>query len=175
MRKLSPLLIVMVAILSACSSKVDVAVDNPSKEEVSMYIDSLHVVVPPKEVVWVEMGKGSHSVTVDGEEPVDYDFQKKFYMLNPTQSEYLMYEEIYGTGMVTSIIPSQPVTYMGLDLGEMEMQVVKDLVNEVTWDYGPRETLPEMIEYYEGDRPTLVKLMDYNEFFEAMSQAADAE
>lgn len=160
--------------LGSCSSNVDLAIDNPSSEAIVVKIDTLLVEVPAKEVVWVEMGKGEHQVTLDNDSIVKFDFQQQAYMLNPTLSEYIMMEEYYGSpayqNLAASTIPKKKVTFLGIEL-EGNYEVVKNLINPVKWEYGPREALPEMIEVEEGDNYTLItKLYDTMEILSMMGQ-----
>lgn len=160
--------------LGSCSSNVDLAIDNPSSEAIVVKIDTLLVEVPAKEVVWVEMGKGEHQVTLDNDSIVKFDFQQQAYMLNPTLSEYIMMEEYYGSpayqNLAASTIPKKKVTFLGIEL-EGNYEVVKNLINPVKWEYGPREALPEMIEFEEGDNYTLItKLYDTMEILSMMGQ-----
>ena len=65
MKKLFVLSILSALLLSSCSHTVDLAIDNPTKFSVEVKIDTLSVMVPPKEVVWVEMGPGEHQITLE--------------------------------------------------------------------------------------------------------------
>lgn len=155
-------------------SMTDLAIDNPTGSEVELWVDSLHIQVPANEVVWIEMGRGNHKITLPTDSIVDFNFTQKVYMLNPTMSEYLMYEELYGTSptlMLNSPISNKTINYMGMEI-EGNYELVKDLVNPIKWDLGPREEAPEMIEIEAGDRPALVKLMGPTEFFTKMMSAA---
>ena len=96
MKKLFMILSIAFGIVS-CASKVDVAIDNPTENPILVSIDTLTVEIPPKEVVWVEMGKGPRKITLPNDSIVNYDFQQSVYMLNPTFSQYLKYGEVYGT------------------------------------------------------------------------------
>lgn len=161
--------------LVSCSSNVDLAIDNPSTEAIVVKIDTLLVQVPAKQVVWVEMGKGKHQVTLENDSIVTFDFQQEAYMLNPTLSEYIMMEEYYGSpafqNAAVSTIPKKKVTFLGIEL-EGNYEVVKNLINPVTWEYGPREALPEMIEVEEGDNYTLLrKLYDTLEIINIIGQS----
>jgi len=167
------LIFVLVAgLFTACSSTVDLAIDNPTSQTVSCYVDSLYVEVPPSEVVWVEMGRGKHSITLDNDSVISMDFNNRVYMVNPSLSQYLMYEEIYGNAPIGSAIPKQTVNYLGMEL-DGNYQVIQNVVNAVLWDYGPREPLPEMIEIEQGERPAVIKLMDINDFLSAISSNAE--
>ncbi len=168
-----------IALFSSCGpSLVDLAIDNPTESAVTLMVDSLEVEVPAKEVVWVEMGKGSHNITLPSDSIVTFNFTEKMYMVNPTQSSYLMYEEIYGTPSpmmeLGGPISKKKVTYLGMEI-EGAYEVVEDVVNRIRWDYGPRESLPEMIEIEQGDRPGVIKLMDPYEFMNLIMQAAASQ
>lgn len=157
----------MALIVASCSSNVDLAIDNPTSEPVLIKVDSLEVEVPSKDVVWVEMGKGKHTLTV-GDSIVDYNFDKSLYMINPVMTEYLQYNEYYGMG-TPNIPPSvDSVNYLGMiTLPANEYKIVSGLINPVTWDYGPREVLPEIIEVDATESySTISKLLDPYEFFE---------
>lgn len=161
-------------ILVSCSNNVDLAIDNPTDRIVSLYVDSLYVEVPAKEVVWVEMGKGQHSLTLENDSLINYNFTESVYMVNPANASYFMYEELYGNpSLIAGIspIPNQKINYLGMEL-EGNYAVVDEVINKVTWDYGPRESAPEMIEIEEGDRPSIIKLMDPYEFIAQMMQGA---
>ena len=161
-------------ILVSCSSNCDLAIDNPTDRIVSLYVDSLYVEVPAKEVVWVEMGRGQHTITLEDGSANSFNFTEPVYMVNPVKASYFMYEELYGDPMFIpgiSPIPNQKINYLGMEL-EGNYAVVDQLVNKVSWDYGPREPAPQMIEIEQGDRPSIVKLMDPYEFIDKMMQGA---
>lgn len=172
MLKKSILFLFPIALLTACSNSTDLAIDNPTSDVVHCYVDSLYVEVPPKEVVWVEMGKGNHKITLDNDSVVAFNFTAPVYMVNPSMSEYLMYEEIYGTSMISSSIPTSTVSMFGLEF-EGNYKVFRDVINTVEWDYGPRESTPEMIEIEQGDRPSVMKLMDQGEVMAQMFSGMD--
>jgi hypothetical protein len=157
-------------ILTSCSNSVDLAIDNPTQMDVTIKVDTLEVVIPPREVVWVEMGKGKHTITLQNDSTVEFDFTQDVYMVNPTLTEYLQYEQIYGDAtsatMFSNMTAKTKVTYLGMEL-EGNYAVIKDLINPITWDYGPREALPEMVEMDEDERfTTLVKITDPIELIE---------
>lgn len=171
----------MLLVLASCSSNVDLAIDNPTSEPVVVKIDSLVVEVPPREVVWVEMGKGEHQVTLENDSIVKFNFQQSVYMVNPTLREYLITKEYYGSEAYASIAQSasainkKKVTFLGVEF-EGDYDVVKNLINPVTWDYGPREALPEMIQMDADENYALIsKMYDEVEFIEAMSQNRSSE
>ena len=61
---------------------------------------------------------------------------------------------------------------MGMEL-EGDYSVVNQLVNPVTWEIGPRESLPEVVEVEAGQSYTTVsKLMSGQEFWQQVMQAA---
>lgn len=168
-----------IAMLTSCSNSVDLAIDNPTSSSVLIKVDTLTVEVPAKQVVWVEMGKGNHQITLENDSIVKYDFQESAYMINPTFSEYLKREEYYGDpafqNNYVGSIKNQKVTFLGVEL-EGNFEVVKNLINPVRWEYGPREELPEMIEVEEGDNYTLItKLYDTPEVLLAMGGGSDEE
>ena len=174
------LLLASVALLlfTACGNNVDVAVDNPTSTPIMVTIDTLTFEVPAEEVVWVEMGKGSHTVKLEGQDDVAFDFSQSAYMLNPTMSEYLVVKEFYGDQAsyanyeLASSINKKTVNFMGMEL-EGDYSVVNQLVNPVTWEIGPRESLPEVVEVEAGQSYTTVsKLMSGQEFWQQVMQAA---
>lgn len=170
--------IILAFSLFSCSSNVDLAIDNPTDTPVIIKIDTLTVEIPARQVVWVEMGKGEHQITLENDSVVKFNFQDNLYMINPTLSEYLKFEEFYGDTMAQmmykSSIPLQKVNFLGTEF-EGNFEVVKKLINPVTWDCGPRESLPEMVEVEEGDSyATLTKLCDVREFLQMVqSQSTD--
>lgn len=179
MKKLFVLSILSALLLSSCSNTVDLAIDNPTKFSVEVKIDTLSVMVPPKEVVWVEMGPGEHQVTLENDSIIKFNFTDRLYMINPSLSEYLMYEEYYGPEMFqnshASTLSSQKVTFLGIEF-EGNYRVINDVINKVTWDYGPRETLPEMVEVDADESyTTLIKLYDPREFVDMIQAAQGGE
>lgn len=158
-------LLAISSLLFSCGSdQVDLAIDNPTEEAIIVTIDSLVVEVPARQVVWVEMGKGKHQIKLADNTVSTFDFTQSMYMLNPTLTEYLMFEQMYGEaslgGFMTGTLPHTTVTYLGSEL-EGNYKVISDLVNLITWDYGPREDLPEVVQMDEDESYTsLIKLMD---------------
>ncbi len=161
--------VVALFFLYSCSSKVEMAIDNPSDFPILVKIDSLEVEVPAQEAIWVEMGKGNHQVTLENDSVINFNFTNRYYMLNPTLSQYLEYKVYYGS-FSPPAINSKTVEYYGLEL-EGDYNVHKDLIMPISWDYGPREQLPEAIEMDEGELyASLTKIMDKGEFFALMMQ-----
>lgn len=178
MKKIVVLTILAFSLFS-CSSNVDLAIDNPTDTPVIIKIDTLTVEIPARQVVWVEMGKGEHQITLENDSVVKFNFQNSLYMINPTLSEYLKYEEFYGDAMsqmmYKSSIPLQNVNFLGTEF-EGNFEVVKGLITPVTWDCGPREALPEMVEVEEGDNyTTLTKLCDVREFIQMVQSETPEE
>ncbi|WP_306641189.1 hypothetical protein [Sanyastnella coralliicola] len=170
MNRIILFLFVAVGLASCGPDLVAVAVDNPTNDYIEVSIDSLNVEIPPRDVAWVEMGHGVHVITVPGEEPVEFDFVQDMYMMNPSHSEYIMYEEIYGTmgAFATSSIPEQTVNFLGMEF-DGPYKVIGELVNPIEWDYGPRETTPEVIEVDASESyASLLKLADEEEFLMMM-------
>ncbi len=172
MKKLLILSILSLTVFSSCSSKVDLAIDNPTDVSVEVVVDTLRVLVPPKDVVWVEMGPGEHQLTLENDSIIKYNFTESVYMINPSLSEYLVADEYYGPpafqDSYASSLPSKEVTFLGMTI-EGNYNVLTDVINKVTWDYGPRETLPEMVEVDADESyTTLVKVYDSVEFMNLM-------
>lgn len=162
---------------------IDLAVDNPTDSPITVTIDQLSIEVPPREVVWVEMGKGEHTVTLEDGSTHPFDYTSGAYFLNPTQSEYLVTEEFFGGGadqMSYALSnPDRTVVYMGMEI-EGRYEVVKDLVSKVTWDVGAREQMPESVQADEDENYVVMKkLIGPSEFMDqirqAMQQAAQEE
>lgn len=150
-------------------SSVDLAIDNPTERALTVSVDDLHVDVPPNEVIWVEMGKGEHVITLEDGSEHPYNFEKRAYMLNPTMSEYLVTESFFGTeaSRVEYELksPKKTVEFMGIEF-EGNYDVVNELISEVTWDIGAREAVPMSVEA-DADATYVVikKLMSTPEFY----------
>ena len=173
------LLILLIASVYACSSKVNLAIDNPTNVSVLISVDSLLVEVPSRQVVWVEMGVGEHQLKLENDSIIKFNFTEEVYMINPTQTRYLMYEEFYGNAMFQNIyqssIPSKKLNYLGMEI-EGNYEVIEDVINIVRWDYGPRETLPEMVSLEEGESyTTLIKLTDPIELLSSIPEDGGGE
>lgn len=180
MKKLLILSILSTIFLTSCGSNgVDLAIDNPTDFSIEVVVDTLRVVVPSKEVVWVEMGKGEHQITLENDSIIKHNFTEPVYMINPTLSEYLLSDEYYGPEMYQdsypAAIPNKEVVFLGIPM-EGNYDVVSDVINKVTWDYGPREALPEMVEVDADEAYTsLVKAYDAKEFIELMMSSYSGE
>ncbi len=158
---------------------VDLVIDNPSSQPITVSVDELTVEVPANEVVWVEMGKGERTIRLENASERVFDFQDKAYFLNPTETSYLINEHVYGDLMAQlsymQAFPDQKVEYLGMEL-EGRYSVVKGLINPITWDVGAREGMPETIQADEDeDYVVLKKLMDPNEFKTMLMEQLEAE
>ncbi len=159
-------------LFSSCSDNVDLVIDNPTTSAIEITVDTLRFIVPPKEMVWLEIGKGEHQLTLENDSIIMFNFTESVYMINPSLSEYLVSDEYYGPEMYsdnfTSKIPKKEVIFLGISMvGNYE--VILDVITTVTWDYGPRETLPEKVEVDEDKLYTgLVKVYDPIEFMDMM-------
>jgi hypothetical protein len=170
------LILFLICVSYSCSSKVNLAIDNPTNESVLVSVDSLLVEVPSRQVVWVEMGKGEHQIKLENDSVIKFNFTEEIYMVNPTLTRYLMYEEFYGNPMYqklyNSSISSKTLNYLGMEI-EGNYEVVEDVINRVRWDYGPRETLPETVLIEEGEPyTTLIKLTDPIELLQSIPDTA---
>jgi hypothetical protein len=178
MKKLFLLSILSAVLFSSCSNTVDLAIDNPTDASVEIVVDTLRVMIPPKEVVWVEMGPGEHQLTLENDSIIKYNFTEEVYMINASLSEYLVTSEYYGPpsfqNAYEAALPSKEVTFLGIPM-EGNFSVLTDVINKVTWDYGPRESLPEMVEVDSDEMYTsLVKLYDAYEFMELVQSSYDS-
>ena len=141
-------------------------------------VDELTVEVPAREVVWVEMGTGERTIKLEDDSQHVFDFQKDAYFLNPSKTSYLLNEHFYGDLAAQlsymSTHPDQKVDFLGLEL-EGRYEIIDELISEVTWDVGARESMPESVQ---GDADesyvVLKKLMDPKEFVEEMMQQFQA-
>ena len=165
--------------LFSCSSNVDLAIDNPTEFPVEVTIDTLRVEVPAKQVVWVEMGKGEHKVTLANDSIISFNFTDDLYMLNPTQTKYLVSEQYYGPpafqASYNHVLPNKTIEFLGTEI-EGNYKTISDVINKVSWDYGPRESLPEMIQVDSDEMYTvLLKVSDPYEIMEQYMNAAPEE
>ena len=171
MKKILFLATLAITFFTSCSNyDVDVAIDNPTQEDIIVKIDTLAVEVPARQVVWVEMGKGQRTITLpDGEEMTE-NFSESVYMLNPTRAEYLLTEEYYGPPAMEesypNVLPNKEISIMGMPL-EGNFDKIDAVVNKVRWDYGPRESTPNMIET-DGTYEVMLKLYDMQELMESL-------
>ena len=177
MKKIILLFAASFALYSCGSGSVDLAIDNPTDQSIIVKVDTLTVEVPAKEVVWVEMGKGEHEITLEDDTKTKFDFTEAAYLLNPTKNEYLKTEEFYGSTIHQNSfahqLPKKSIEYYGMPL-DGNFDVVRNLINPISWDYGPREVLPEMLEM-EGEYEVVIKLHDFNEFSEIINQEFESD
>ena len=178
MKYLFSLLSLSLLLVSCGTNSVDLAIDNPTTEPVIIKVDTLEVEIPAEQVVWVEMGKGMHSLTLKNDSIVDFNFQSDVYMVNPTLTEYLMAGEYYGSNNSYSLYQlsnTRTVEFLGVEL-EGDYAIVNGLINPVTWDYGPRETLPETVQMEStAGYEVLQKLFSPIEFINLVSESRDLE
>lgn len=168
--------VLLVVGLYSCTSNVDLAIDNPTDQPITVSVDSLTVQVPGNEVVWVEMGKGEHSVTLEDGTVEKFDYTKKAYLLNPTRAEYLIEPVFFGdeTSLISYMASNNAkdsITYMGIPF-DGTYSKFSDLITPVTWDVGARENMPETIEADAGESyVVLKKLYDPKEFMGKLMEA----
>lgn len=180
MKKLHAILLGSIGLLSSCGPDyIDVAIDNPLNEPVIVTIDSLVVEVPGRQVAWVEMGVGEHQVKLENDTTFNYNFTEKVYFLNPTRTHYLKSEAVYGNpgiaALRASALPSKKVNFLGLEI-EGNYDVVTDILTPVTWDYGPREELPEAVEMDQYESyVALIRLSDPMEIIEQIQASAASQ
>lgn len=170
-------LILSAGLLSSCgSNNVDLAIDNPGQEPIIVTIDELVVEVPARQVAWVEMGKGNHQVKLENDSVFQYNFTNNLYFLNPTRTEYLKSEAVYGDNVFNmSALPTKKIVYLGMEI-EGNYDVLSDLLTPITWHYGPREKLPEVVELEDGaSSAAFVKLSDPVEIMEQISASYEGE
>ncbi len=165
----------------SCSNNVEIAIDNPTDTPIIVKIDTMTIEVPGEDVVRIELDKGPHTISFNDEDAVAFDFTQGAYMLNPTMSEYLVVKEFYGKESDYELFESvsgqsqSKIDFMGMEL-EGDYSVVKDLVNLVTWEVGPREPLPETVKVDSGQKyATVTKLMSSTEFLQHMIEATKDE
>lgn len=175
MKKLLVLLLSSAGLLYSCGpSMVDLAIDNPSQHPIIVTIDELVVEVPGRQVAWVEMGKGAHQITLENDTVFTYNFSSNLYFLNATRSEYLKTEAVYGNQLFqTNALPNKKIVFLGMEI-EGNYDVLTELITPITWHYGPREKLPEVVELDE-DEPyaAFVKLSDQLEILEQISASSE--
>ena len=152
------------SLISCVSHTVDLAIDNPTDSEILVTVDSLHVAVPSSATIRVEMGKGMHKIRLLSGEETWFDFQDDFYFINPTLTSYIQVPQQYGSEYNLLLPMHRTVRYMDFEL-QGDYKVVDKLINRVTWDYWPRERLPQIVEVAEDEQSTTVyKLMQPSEF-----------
>ncbi|WP_179019244.1 hypothetical protein [Winogradskyella forsetii] len=179
MKNLVLLSILTIVFLISCSDEVHLAIDNPSEFSIEVFIDTLKYTVPPKDVVRLEIPKGEHQLTLENDNIIKHNFIHKAYMINPSFSEYLLSDEYYGPKMYknsyTSKLTNKEVTFIGMTM-EGNYKVISDVINEVTWDYGPRESIPKRIKIDEDKSYTsLIKAYDSDEFKELIMSTHSGE
>lgn len=178
MKNLLLLSVIPAGMLFSCGpSMTDLAIDNPGNDPIIVTIDELTVEVPGRQVAWVEMGKGEHQVKLENDSVFKYNFSGKLYFLNPTRTSYLKSEATYGSPAykTMSVVPNKKVVYLGMEI-EGNFDVLSDLVMPITWDYGPREKLPESVEL-DQDEPyaTFIKISDPMEIMEEIYASSKEE
>ncbi|WP_179006649.1 hypothetical protein [Winogradskyella forsetii] len=179
MKNLVLLSILTIVFLTSCSDEVHLAIDNPTEFSIVVVIDTLKYTVPPKDVVRLEIPKGEHQITLENDSIIKHNFIHKAYMINPSFSEYLLSYEYYGPkrfqDTYTSKLTNKEVRFIGITL-EGNYDIFSDVINKVTWDYGPREPLPKKVEIDEGKSYTsILKVYDSNEFMELMMSTRSGE
>jgi len=179
MKKYVLLSILSVVLFTSCDDTVHLTIDNPTEFSIEVVIDTLKYAVPPKDVVRLEIPKGEHQLTLENDSIIKYNFTDEAYMINPSLSEYLLSDEYYGPEMYkdsyTSKLTNKEVSFIGMTM-EGNYKVISDVINEVTWDYGPRESIPKRIKIDEDKSYTsLVKAYDSFEFKELIMSTYSEE
>ena len=159
-------------LFTSCSDNVELAIDNPTELSIEITVDTLRVSVPSKEMVKLEICKGEHQLTLENDSIIKFNFTEPAYMINPSLSEYLVSDAYYGPEeffeSFTSTITKKEVAFLGILLiGNYD--VITDVINKVSWNYGPREPLPETIDVVEDKAYTsLIKVYDSSEFMDVI-------
>jgi len=156
------------------------AIDNPTDKVVELTIDSLTIELQPKQLTWVEMGTGTHKITLPSDSTFDYTFSDNTYFLNAMCTEYLERKEYYGNPPEyilngDAFEKKDTTNYIGFALPG-SFTVYKDIVTAVSWDVFPREDFPESVEMEAGINSYTVmkKIYDPYEFYELVSKASSA-
>lgn len=96
--------VLFVACGKATSSKGnDYWIDNPTEQEIIVRIDDQEFVIPAKSNVVANFSWGKHTMTYNGEninffcKPAGYFVDKARTFLNPTQSNYVIYNQLFMT------------------------------------------------------------------------------
>ncbi|MDN3492104.1 hypothetical protein [Winogradskyella bathintestinalis] len=155
---------------SSCGdgNTINLVIDNPTNMIIEMSMDSLNVDVPSMHTVNLNISKGEHRLVLANDSVIRFNFTEPTYFINPSLSNYLITEEYYGPEEYlenrNTKIPKQEVSFSGITLNG-NYKIISNVINNVNWDYGPRELLPKALEINDDIAYTsAIKVFDAKEF-----------
>lgn len=164
-------------------------IDNPTDKEIKVSIDGNELVIPAKSSVNHTFEYGKHQLTYNGQSLNFIVKPTKSYndgFINPTQSNYYMYQAYYSTKgqtrkneMIKNVKTFQ-VTINGepWDI-ELPVKIINDVFIEryygkygVAWSYGINDKLPEQISFEKSttSAPIRYKLFREADFIEYLAK-----
>lgn len=170
MKQLYILLFLSVVLLTSCKDNVELTFDNPTKNILTLKLDTLSVTIPSKDLLKIEIEKGEHQLILENDSVIKFNFTDLEYFINPSLSEYLVSEEYFGPEQFAenfiSKISRKEVSFLGMTL-HGNYDIIKDAIHRVTWDFGPREILPKKVDVEEDQTyASRIKVYDVDEFMD---------
>jgi hypothetical protein len=148
-------LLFLSTMLAACTSSLNVLVDNPLDSEIKVVIDEKTHVIPPLGSKLVEVGKGNHVMTYKNDR-VEFDIEGYMInmdfeiVLNPTRSAYISKEKIFSVteldfATIEHRLPLDTVRVLNVMSLIGNYRRVTDPVIISHWEYGLGEEFPDSV------------------------------
>lgn len=150
MKRIAFWLSISMVLSIACSTSVQLDIDNPLNNETRVSIDGEAIVLPPNTTTTLEVESGKHSIRLDNDSIIIYTFDKGQYLINPTLTDYLI-EKIYfsksGNPTLQAMFDKanrKTVTFLGYQF-EGNYEVHNELIMPRDWHYKQRQAVPNTI------------------------------
>lgn len=176
MKKTTLLLCFCLTLCWSCSNSIELAIDNPLNKERSIILDDQVIVLPPQETTTIEVARGDHSIKLENDSIISYQFDKDKYLINPTLTDYVI-EKIYfsqsGSPTLEAIFNEtnrKTIVFLGYEI-QGNYEVFNDLIMAEDWDFEQRESVPDVISVEDkkfSSSQTIRKLYAADEFLQHM-------
>lgn len=134
-------------VLTACPSKVDFEIDNPTATPLAISIDGKDLPVAPNASRPVSLAPGEHTLHTErlGDVRFNVYIDSRGGLINPTLSEYVTAREIYVTG--EDRLKNFGASGLDIEIGGVAFKGPFDkfhgLFIDKTWNFGVREPFPQ--------------------------------
>ena len=150
MKRITFWLSINMVLCLACSTSVQLDIDNPLNEETSVSIDGETIVLPPKTTTTLEVESGEHSIQLESDSIINYTFDKDLYLINPTMTDYLIEKSYFsksGNPTLQAMFDKanrKTVTFLSYQF-EGNYEVYNELIMPRDWHYKQRQAVPNTI------------------------------
>jgi hypothetical protein len=120
---------------------------NPTDAPISFSIDNQSYTIPANDLITVPLSHGDHSLTMSGKDIWMFRFGwiDGDSIINPTLSEYVVVEVLYGPESYSNKLSSSTITVGGNPYTGPYTLIPRSAYIKKTWDYGAYEESPASV------------------------------